>query len=323
VPPDVRALLDDPQPAMKALGCRSLVHLFLAQPDAQASPQGLREVLGELLALAGEKESFVYLAALHGICSLAGRGSCTLPVLNFLLAAWETDSTGGAEQPAAASVRGRAMVGEGLFVILRRLAGRTEGADPALVTQLAVSCLKVVRSSHALFLKGQSVTVQSQSQSQTLAHTDAEAGPEVEIEREGCPDALLLQSSALSLLAECVAAGSWSAGRYLQDVLDVVVHVLSMPRPRVPVAVRKELRRAAAFLLHRILQGLGADVFFVSEGSVVGPVYRLIKACRGDLDAVVAFHADNAFALLNSLVVDSMTGSGSGKNNNNRIVELN
>jgi hypothetical protein len=68
---------------------------------------------------------------------------------------------------------------------------------------------------------------------------------------------------------------------------------------------------------------LGADVFFVSEGSVVGPVYRLIKACRGDLDAVVAFHADNAFALLNSLVVDSMTGSGSGKNNNNRIVELN
>jgi hypothetical protein len=307
---------------MKALGCRSLVHLFLALPDAQSSCQGLREVLEELLALAGEKESFVYLAALHGMCSLAGRGSCTVPVLDFLIAAWESDAAGGADQPAA-SVRGRAMVGEGLFVILRRLAGRHEGADPALVTQLAVSCLKVVRSSHTLFLKdqGQGQALAAQTQTQTQPH--AEASKEDDVEVEGCPDALLLQSSALSLLAECVAAGSWSAGRYLQDVLDVVVHILSMPRPRVPVAVRKELRRASAFLLHRILQGLGADVFFVNEGSVVGPVYRLIKVCRGDTDAVVAFHAENAFALLNSLVVDSMSGSSGGGNNKiNRIVEL-
>jgi len=241
-------------------------------------------------------------------------------VLDFLIAAWESEAAVGADQPAA-SVRGRAMVGEGLFVILRRLAGRHEGADPALVTQLAVSCLKVVRSSHTLFLKDQGQAVPARTQIQTQHH--AEAGKEDDDEVEGCPDALLLQSSALSLLAECVAAGSWSAGRYLQDVLDVVVHILSMPRPRVPVAVRKELRRASAFLLHRILQGLGTDVFFVNEGSVVGPVYRLIKVCRGDADTVVAFHAENAFALLNSLVVDSMSGSGGGNNKINRIVELN
>jgi len=298
-------LLSSPEPPMRALGAKSLVYLLLgperemghakasplievidpAGSEANESSQGpaLSDALQLLLSLLGERESFVYLNALHGLCSLAAHRRHRAAVMDALLRIWEGGNGG---EPS--TIRRRALVGEGLFLVVRRMQGL---CDAALLTRVAVSCLKVVRASHELHLAA------------AAPGAGASTGEE---------DPLFLQASALSLLAECAAVGGVAAERYLPDSLDVVAHVLLMPRPSLPAALTAELRRASAFLLFRALVGLGRDVFYLNEGRSVGAAYKAIKVCRASDDAVVRFHGEAAFAQLEALMQEQFPGLRGG-----------
>jgi len=317
---------------MRALGAKSLVYLLLGperakghaqtssalieviEPPISGSGSGsgngsgsgkeapeLSEAIAVLLSLLRERESFVYLNALHGLCSLALHRRHRGPVLDALLEVWDgrdgglaalavSDEVAGA---VGGSIRLRSLVGEGLFLVVRRMQGL---CDAATLGRVAASCLRVVRASHAMHLATAS------------APTAEDSAAAVTVGQE---DPLFLQASALSLLAECAAvSGGVAAERFLPDALDVVSHVLLMPRPGLPTALTAELRRASAFLLSRTLTGLGKQVFFLNEGRSVGAAYKAIKVCRASPDAVVRWHGENAFSVLGDLMAEQFPGMG-------------
>jgi hypothetical protein len=85
-----------------------------------------------------------------------------------------------------------------------------------------------------------------------------------------------------------------------------------MPRPALPAALLSEVRRAAAFLLFRALEGLGNDIFLLGGGCVVRDAYKAIKVCMASGDAVVAFHGQNAHAQLSVLMEGQFLGLEAG-----------
>lgn len=264
VPKEVQELLDSNEPAMKALGIKSLVHFYCSQ--ANSTDSELEETMQILLSLLTEGESFVYLNSLHGFNILAGYNKSL--VIKFLLRASES---------CQSSVRLRSMVGEGIFMILKKFGSVF---DSELVTEIASSCIRTVQMSNK-----ESTTSQGSDE-----------------------DILFLQSSAVSILAECVSIGGWGSAKYLTDALDIVLHLLLVDNASLPLVLAREMRRSAAFLLHRIISGLENRIFFIDGGQTIKAVYRALKMCTINTDKVVVFHAKNALSELSDLVSTQFSG---------------
>ena len=118
-------------------------------------------------------------------------------------------------------------------------------------------------------------------------------------------DAILLRQSAVSLLAESMAAAGWSAARHLADVLDVAIGILTMEAHQLQSA--RASRRSAAFLLRYTLAGLHDKIFVMDDGDHLEAAYRVLKlACR-DRDEVVAFHSEAGIAILEEIMISLLT----------------
>lgn len=293
---EIAELLQSEHPAMQALGCKALVQAYVQQAAAGGSGGGegreaeLADTMARLLRLLAEKESFVYLSALHGFVALAGVGGLgrsggvvvagveevaagpRLPgdraaVVSFLL-----ESFGEKGQ----TVRARALCGEGLFLVVRRY-GNVFGRD--VLAKVAAGCLRVCRDG--------------------AGHKGSEGSEE---------DGVLLCASAVSVLAELVAsAGPGVTYVPLHEVLEGALVLLARPDQSSLPAVG-EMRRACAFLLCRCVQGLGDGLLSLDQGSVVKGIYQALKRATRDRDKVVVFHAENSLACLDEIVKCQLLG---------------
>ena len=139
------------------------------------------------------------------------------------------------------SPRLRALVGEALACILKRAGD----CAPPLVPSLVAACITVVReraSDKAVGLIEDHVNLRtmivkkitqadpiSEQTSQSDKHTQA-AGLAVDLTVAAAvaADIALLRQSAMSLLADSVVCAGWTASKYLLDIIDVAVGVLSL-----------------------------------------------------------------------------------------------
>jgi hypothetical protein len=229
------------------------------------------------------------------------------------------------------SLKSRSLVGEAISFILRR-AGE---AAPPLVPPVVNGCLKLIRQRQSQAEIGfvnelvdmRKMTLRADLLQETGtfegesdlgqvpdSRTDLGATVDEETPIEGhavleaaaslC-DAALLRQSAMSLLAEAVVAAGLTADRYLTDVLDAAVGVLTFERLRSEVA--SAMRRSACFLLKYLLSGLREKLFVLTDsGTYLKSVYRALKASRGDPDSVVRFHSESALSILDELMREQL-----------------
>ena len=377
VSPEIAELLQSGHPAMQALGCKALVQAYTERArrwqrmtvtsgaqreggwvvdaaqlgqgqggssDSSPSEEDLRHVMGLLLALLKEPESFVYLCALHGFVALAGvgglwdgapmgegregqegemgggargtrqlRGDRTAVVV-FLLEAFAAQGQGSTvgigAAGAALGIRERTLAGEGLFMVVRKY-GNVFGSD--VLARVAAGCMSMCRV--------------------RVAKCDGaldEGAAATAAAREAGDDPIFLSVSAVSVLAELVAAAGAGVGYLpLHEVLDGVLYLLAWQLPvggqaseaevgpggargtgSLPAAAFGEMRRACSFLLHRIVAGLGAKVFYLDQGAVIKAVYQVLKRCIRDADKVVVHHSENCLAAIDTLVTQQFSGDG-------------
>ena len=216
---------------------------WLSEEDAQLG-------LSALLPLLVDQESFVYLSALQVLRELAQHHPAS--VFAALLSSFVADETSAHNLislsfPVLPQSR-RAMVGEALVLVLGQ-ARRANHERPAfhiqIVQQLPVlvnACLKIARqrSSAAgaaavnqnVDLSKMRITDETVTSTQLSAASPQSGMSESEAAAlratAEAADEVILRQSAVSLLAEAVQTAGGAAHRFLHDVLDVAVGVLSM-----------------------------------------------------------------------------------------------
>ena len=224
---------------------------WLSEEDAQLG-------LSALLPLLVDQESFVYLSALQVLRELAQHHPAS--VFAALLSSFTADETLhhnliSLSFPVLPQSR-RAMIGEALVLVLGQ-ARRTKHERPAfhiqIVQQLPAlvnACLKIARqrsSAAGAETVNQNVdlskmritdeTVNNPAQSASTSTQLFAASPQSGMSESEATalrataeaaDEVILRQSAVSLLAEAVQTAGGAAHRFLHDVLDVAVGVLSM-----------------------------------------------------------------------------------------------
>ena len=138
------------------------------------------------------------------------------------------------------SPRLRALVGEALASVLRRAGD----AAPPLVPSLVAACITVVRARasdeavglvedhvnlRTMIVKRPAQTDSSAEQThQSDEHTQAALAVDLTVAAAAAADIALLRQSAMSLLAESAVCAGWTASKYLLDILDIAVGVLTL-----------------------------------------------------------------------------------------------
>ena len=288
----------------------------------------------KLVNVLNDNESFVYLNGIHAIAALAAHNR--VYVVNFYVEIFENIPREENNYGLMVSDRHRAIIAEALSMILRR-SGSTA---PKLVPSIISACLKIVRN-----LRPNSHVMQSVTQSGTnfqklrLKPTTAIADitesemnddkkddtvdlqepelPSVPIETAVLADQLLLRQSALSLLADAIAFAGWTSQKYMTDVVDVAVGILTLETGY--NEVMRLSRRTASFLLRYIVNGLQEKLFIMGgpgeggigtdSGSHLLLIYRTLKLLSDDHDDVVKLHVQTALSQIGELVREDISSN--------------
>ena len=119
------------------------------------------------------------------------------------------------------------------------------------------------------------------------------------------------RASCLSNLAEVCQLLRWSLGRFSQDIVDLGVGVLSMETGASEEATLA--RRGASFLLGRLVRGAGGDVLQVVPAAELRAVYRALKrSAERDPDEVTRSHARNGLGCLDVAIRGQLFPAGDG-----------
>lgn len=118
----------------------------------------------------------------------------------------------------------------------------------------------------------------------------------------------------------------WSLSRYLEDVCDLALGILTLEQPKgrgLGAEEEQELedrrrrlaltathaRRGAVYLLGQVMVGSGADLLVTLRGRLAEMKGRLERALESDADGVVRFHASRALEALEDLLWEQVQGS--------------
>lgn len=265
--------------------------------------------------MAGDGDSYVYLAAVQGLAVLADAlpGWCIPRLVGVFTAASGAgsgsgsvlgssgsvaDMAAGAGPPHAAAAAARAPL---------PLSQRLKIGEAVLLS--ARRCGDAMPKYAHLYVNAFVVAARERLSPPTLAGEEAGYGPPTSSleSKERCH----FRASCLSNLAEVCQLLRWSLGRFSQDIVDLGVGVLSMETGASEEATLA--RRGASFLLARLLRGAGGDVLQVVPSAELRAVYRALKrSTERDPDEITRAHARNGLSCLDVAIRGQLFPAGGG-----------
>lgn len=240
------------------------------------TPPAVEQALDLLLALLKDTDSFVYLAAVQGLAVLSDKMPPLVMDRLLLELAGKEEEVGGTPTPTAAW-QYKLKVGEALIQALQRCGEAMPVYAPKAVPA---------------FIKGSQPSSSSSSSFQKNKEEEEDAGA---VEEEGH-----FRASCLSGLADVCELLGWSLQRYRSDVVDLAVSVLTHEREKgggsseARAKARTLVRRAAAFLLERLVLGLGSERLLSVLGlPTLQEIMKVLdRTAAEDKDDVTRLHAE-------------------------------
>lgn len=310
---------------VRALGVSELV-AAIRSPNEALTDSDVSLVALQCMELLSDKESYVYLAAVHALAFLLSRHGRVL--LRTLLDHFAGGQGHSVDREVSATLphRQRALLGEAVCLWLR---GGGSAGDRSIVGPLIAVCVRVARGRRDLLVPNSTSTVTVDLQKFRIQEIETQTDIPKDHNKQRPPvptvtlsvasvaesaDRVLLRQSALSLLAEAVVAAGFGAAPYLADIVDVATGVLVME-----LGGRQEDRachRACAFILRHIVSHLGGKMLLeqIKGGSsqlklIQRTLRNLIKRSGtkgGDVDDVTIFHTSVTLDTLDALVYSNL-----------------
>lgn len=275
-----------------------------------------QRVMDTYARMAGDGDSYVYLAAVQGLAALADAlpGWCIPRLVGVFTAA---SAGGGSAARAAATLplSQRLKIGEAVLLSARRCGEAMPKYAHFYVNAFVVAARE--RSLPSGGGDGGAFDEEKNSVAPGGAAAAAGSGGGEIGTAKGPPSSLEskeryhFRASCLSNLAEVCQLLRWSLGRFSQDVVDLGVGVLSMETGASEEATLA--RRGASFLLGRLLRGAGGDVLRVVPAAELRAVYRALRRCaEGDRDEATRSHARDGLASLDASIRGQLFPAGGG-----------
>ena len=217
--PDIEAnLLSSRDPAMRGLGLKELV-AFLRDPSVFFPVDDKMVLLNVLIKSLHDSESFVYLAALHALATLAEQDRVI--ILPRLLAILSSDSNREVNTNSPISVKDKVMVAEAVGIVIRKIGA----PSPSLISSIFRACFAMIRRragqrEHDLLLS-EGVDLRKLKQGAVSSRGSSEDALET-------ADAIILRQSAISLLSDITCKAGWASFPYFEDLLDVCKGIFSL-----------------------------------------------------------------------------------------------
>eukprot|EP00752_Nemacystus_decipiens_P002917 g2714.t1 len=306
----------------------------------------VQRLMDTFARMAGDGDSYVYLAAVQGLAALADAlpGWCIPRLVGVFTAAsgpgpvpgasgFVADAEAGAAPPPAGAAAFRAplplsqrlKIGEAVLLSARRCGDAMPKYAHLYVNAFVVAARERLPSgggSDGTGTSGDRTCSGSGSScgggapggegsggaSTPPGEREAGKGSATSLEsKERCH----FRASCLSNLAEVCQLLQWSLGRFSQDVVDLGVGVLSMETG--PSEEATLARRGASFLLGRLLRGAGEDVLQVVPAAELRAVYRALRRCaERDPDEATRSHATNGLGCLDAAIRGQLFPAGGG-----------
>ncbi len=265
--------------------------------------------------MAGDGDSYVYLAAVQGLAALADAlpGWCIPRLVGVFAAASASGSAAGSGPGSAASAEGgSAARAAAAAAAALPLSQRLKIGEAVLLS--ARRCGEAMPKYAHFYVNAFVVAARERSSTSDGGggggDADAAKGPPSPLESR---ERYHFRASCLSNLAEVCQLLRWSLGRFSQDVVGLGVGVLSMETGASEEATLA--RRGASFLLGRLLRGAGGDVLRVVPAAELRAAYRALRRCaESDRDEATRAHARDGLASLDASIRGQLfpTGGGGG-----------
>ncbi|CAM9178721.1 unnamed protein product [Ectocarpus sp. 13 AM-2016] len=283
--------------------------------------------------MAGDGDSYVYLAAVQGLAALADAlPGWSIPRLVGIFTAAAAAAPGSATgmaagrspAPSAAAaatplpLSQRLKIGEAVLLSARRCGDAMPKYAHLFVNAFVVAARERSSDGNGGGGGGGGGGPGGDAASASPGSAAVIRGTAAEVNQKSSSSSSLeskeryhFRASCLSNLAEVCQLLRWSLGRFSYDVVDLAAGVLSTETGGSEESTLA--RRGASFLLGRVLRGASGDVLEILPAAELRVAYRaLTRAAESDRDEITRSHARNGLGYLDAAIRGQLFPSGGG-----------